>query len=62
MRVSSDRMTEQFHKGKNRRKRSDVHGELHHGWPVCVPNQGMQYFSDDTTIRYEICTPAPPKL
>jgi hypothetical protein len=35
-------MTEQFHKGKNRRKRSDVHGALHHGWPVCVPNQGMR--------------------
>jgi hypothetical protein len=39
--LSSDRMTEQFHKGKNRRKRSDVHGELHHGGPVCVPNQRM---------------------
>ncbi len=39
--LSSARMTEQFHKGKNRRKRSDVHGELHHGWPVCVPNQRM---------------------
>src|SRR5438876_6655790 len=44
--VSSDRMTEQFHKGKNRHKRSDVHGELHHGWPVCVPKSRYAVPSD----------------